>query len=240
MTPSGDRRKQERRKINHGCQCARGAQSVDRGCTRRWSSDERKADRRRSSGDVPASGTEQKCPWCGGPKDDTPLPGQMVARCRNAFHAAAALPDTPAAPPSETRKQFGCAAQLCNHLSWALEVMKKHEIRLILLGDPVNLVRSEIHVRRRTDAQDVLEAAWQECNEHSPCQHCRDGNIPIDGWHSYVGCVEGEDHIPCRASAPLPAETPQYEIGVDLLVVCPECQTLIRISAAETPQDSAK
>lgn len=97
------------------------------------------------------------------------------------------------------------AIKLCNHLCWALEVMTKHETRLIMLGDSPDLVRSEPHVRRKTAARDLLEAAWQELNENSICSHCREGNIPIDGWHSYIGCVEGDDHVPClqyRAAAP--------------------------------------
>lgn len=111
MIPSEDRRKQERRGIwgchRHGKpECGICIVETYHGISR---ASEERPDRRRSSGDTPASGTE-RCPTCGSPDRS-----RCVGHCPDHWHDGheplemgvlahpfeSVPPDTPVAPPSQ-------------------------------------------------------------------------------------------------------------------------------------------
>jgi regulator of replication initiation timing len=87
------------------------------------------------------------------------------------------------------------AVELVNELLWAMDIMDMYERRLLQFGDAKELVHSAVHVDRKFRARDLLEYCWQMLNEGSRCHPCKDGNIPLNGWHKFFN---GEQE-PCKA-----------------------------------------
>jgi hypothetical protein len=100
--------------------------------------------------------------------------------------------------PEELRKYF---VETIDHLYWALDLINMYDRRLIQLGDPKEQVCSAVHIDRMFGARNTLEASWQALNEKSVCSSCRDGNIPLNGWHKYSGGTHPNDpgDVPCVA-----------------------------------------
>lgn len=99
--------------------------------------------------------------------------------------------------------------RLVDDLYWALDVMEMYERRLLQFGDPKELVHSAVHVSRFSGARGAIELAWQVLNVNSDCKSCRDGNVPLEGWHYYRGGTHPDDEgkTPCSAAALLRGET---------------------------------
>lgn len=99
--------------------------------------------------------------------------------------------------PAEMRKYL---VETIDHLYWALDLINMYDRRLIQLGDPKEMVCSFAHINRLSGARNALEGAWQMLNENSACGPCRDGNIPLNGWHKYSGGTHPNDKgdVPCQ------------------------------------------
>lgn len=91
----------------------------------------------------------------------------------------------------EAGKALVTEAGLYRWLGWALDVMDSYELRLMQLGDPEELVRSETHQRIKLEIRRVLAPHCRPCQEgHTPKQ-TRNGYW----WHEY----EGDEPEPCMA-----------------------------------------